>query len=60
MERKFSGFQFLFGNSPMHIKSDRPFIAFGNRVRSEHKEWLMRKTAGFRSENSLDCSGKGG
>ena len=29
MEMKFSGFQFLFANSPMHIKPDRPFIAFG-------------------------------
>lgn len=34
MEMKFSGFQFLFANRPMHIKPDGPYIAFGSRMRS--------------------------
>ena len=33
-----AGFRFPFGNSSVHIKSDRPFMAFGSRVGTAHKD----------------------
>lgn len=54
MEMKFSGFQFLFANSPVHIKPDRPLIAFGSRMRSVHKNGWENLHGGFQEWKRWD------
>lgn len=44
----------------MHIKPDRPFIAFGSRVRSVHKNgWWEKLHRGIQERKQPGLSGKG-